>query len=184
MSQSLYIKDGNGILKELEVISGSDSSRLVPVHSVTGSINTVLSADDLSLLTSSISSVSSAVGLFNQQLYEALTGDSSSMSVNVVNVVTTTPLKANSSTIEIYAYDSGISSSPIQVSSSKSLIVNNQTDASLFLALSESVDTSSYSYIIEPYGYYEAAMHDSSLTHSLLLSSSATYGQVSITKTS
>lgn len=265
MSQSLYVRDGNGTLKELEVISGSNASRLVPVHSLTGSIATTLSSADLSTLTSSISAVSSAVGLFNQQLYQALTGGPVSMSVDIVagdvnaitgsvdrittevakltvlsgsnglkvytlttasvNLVNTSSLtasisnfpptqsvsfaassvltasisnfpptqnvtasivaeKSTTSAIEMYVYNSSITSSAVQVSASKSLIVNNQTNASLFLAISASVDASNYSYIVEPYGYYESDPRDSLLIHSLLLSSSATLGRVAVTKTS
>ena len=84
MSDSLYVRDGNGILKELEVISGSTTSRLVPIHALTGSISTVLSSTDLASLTGSISAVSSAIGTFNQQLYQALAGGPVSMSVDIV----------------------------------------------------------------------------------------------------
>jgi hypothetical protein len=83
----------------------------------------------------------------------------------------------------MYEY-SNITSSFVQVSASKNLIINNQSNASLFLALSQSVDTSNYSFIIEPYGYYESLPQDSQLTHSVILSSSATTGRIAITQIS
>jgi hypothetical protein len=84
MSQSLYVRDGNGDLKQLEVISGSSSATIVPVHSLTGSIATSLSSADLASLTGSMLAVSGAVGTFNQQLYQALSGGPVSMSVDIV----------------------------------------------------------------------------------------------------
>jgi hypothetical protein len=84
MSQSLYVRDGNGDLKQLEVISGSSAATIVPVHSLTGSIAASLSSADLASLTGSMLAVSGAVGLFNQQLYQALTGGPVSMSVDIV----------------------------------------------------------------------------------------------------
>jgi hypothetical protein len=84
MPQSLYVRDGNGDLRQIEVISGSSASIIIPVHSLTGSVATTLSNSDLATLTGSVLAVSSAVGLFNQQLYQALTGGPVSMSVDIV----------------------------------------------------------------------------------------------------
>lgn len=78
----LQIKDGNGDSQELYVHSGSDG--LVPYHVISGSVATAMQSSDLSSLTSSISAVSSAIGLFNSQLYSALTGGPVSMSVDIV----------------------------------------------------------------------------------------------------
>jgi hypothetical protein len=78
----LQIKDASGNIRELYTDSGS--SGLVPYHAISGSVNTAMKASDLSSITSSISAVSSAVGLFNQQLFSALTGGPVSMSVDIV----------------------------------------------------------------------------------------------------
>lgn len=128
MSQSLYVRDGNGTLKELEVVSGSNASRIVPVHSLTGSIAATLSPADLSTLTSSISAVSSAVGLFNQQLYQALTGGPVSMSVDIVagdvNAITGSVDKVTAELVKLTA-----------LSSSTGLLVTGSVTANISNAL-------------------------------------------------
>jgi hypothetical protein len=54
----LQIKDGTGATQELYADSGS--SGLVPYHSISGSVSTVMKASDLPSITGSISAVSSA----------------------------------------------------------------------------------------------------------------------------
>lgn len=98
----LQIKDGGGNPQELYTDSGSNG--LVPYHKISGSVNAnvtfpatqsvslvntgsltaSLSATDMTTLTASISAISSAVGLFNQQLFQALSGGPVSMSVDIV----------------------------------------------------------------------------------------------------
>jgi hypothetical protein len=78
----LRVKDGNGGFEDLYVDSGSNG--LVPYHAISGSVNTVMKTSDLSSITASMSAVSSAIGLFNSQLYNALTGGPVSMSVDIV----------------------------------------------------------------------------------------------------
>jgi hypothetical protein len=78
----LQIKDGAGDAQELYVDSGSNG--LVPYHAISGTVNTVMDTADLSAITASIEAVSGAVGLFNQQLFSALTGGPVSMSVDIV----------------------------------------------------------------------------------------------------
>jgi hypothetical protein len=78
----LQIKDGDGSTQELRV--NSSSAGLVPYHAVSGAVNTVMHTEDLSAITASMSEVSSAIGLFNEQLYQALTGGPVSMSVDIV----------------------------------------------------------------------------------------------------
>ena len=78
----LQIKDGNGDSQELYVHSGSDG--LVPYHAVSGSVTAAMQSSDLSSITGSMLAVSGAIGLFNSQLYSALTGGPVSMSVDIV----------------------------------------------------------------------------------------------------
>jgi hypothetical protein len=78
----LQIKDGAGDAQELYVDSGSNG--LVPYHAISGTVSTAMDTADLSAITASIEAVSGAVGLFSQQLFDALTGGPVSMSVDIV----------------------------------------------------------------------------------------------------
>lgn len=139
MSDSLYVRDGNGILKELEVISGSTTSRFVPIHALTGSISTILSSTDLASLTGSISAVSSAIGTFNQQLYQALTGGPVSMSVDIVagdvNTITGSVDKVTAETAKLTA-----------LSSSDGLKIYGNITSSISQEYATTVTTGSWAY--------------------------------------
>lgn len=186
----LQIKDGTGATQELYTSSGS--SGLVPYHAISGSVTTSVSNLPLTQSVSLVNTGSLTASISNFPPTQSVSfATSSVLTASISNFPSTQNVtasivaeKSTTSAIEMYSYNSSITSSFIQVSASKSLIVNNQTNASLFLAISSSVDASNYSYIVEPYGHYEADPRDSLLIHSLLLSSSATTGRVAVTKTS
>jgi hypothetical protein len=133
----LKIKDSNGDERELYVDSGSNG--IVPYHAISGSVNTAMKASDLSSITGSISAVSSAVGLFNQQLFSALTGGPVSMSVDIVagdvNAITGAIDKTTTEMVKLTA-----------LSSSNGLKVYTLTTASVNLVNTGSLTASIFNF--------------------------------------
>ena len=141
----LEIKDGAGAAQELYTDSGSNG--LVPYHAISGSVNTVMKASDLSSITGSISAVSSAVGLFNQQLFSALTGGPVSMSVDIVagdvNAITGAIDKTTAEVVKLTALSS---SDGLKVYTLTTASVNLVNTGSLTASISNFPATQSVSF--------------------------------------
>ncbi len=160
------------------LLTGTTISASVDI--ITGDTNIITGA--LDNVSSSINAVSSSLNAISSSFGSKLSDLSSSLSTISSNIVKF----ATGSIITPITYTTmiaGTKSTVTSKSNRSNVTIFNHTNGDMYLAISSSVDTSNYSYVIASSGSYYSEKCDARLEHSLTGSSAMTTGRVLITET-